>query len=449
MANVPPNQASTAPAWTGSVRSVFLFGLVISFVVIIFLSSAALPLAISGVLIAYLLYPLKAFLQRRVFRGRGGPAVALLLFLVLGTIFTIVLIIVPTVILQTVEFFEATLPAIERFFTEPLLFNGEPLLNDSGEPIIIAESLLTWSEQFLSEEALASINEALSQTSASSALSVGEQVLGVVGGFTRNIVTISFRVFGSITSFTLNILFMMLLLSHFLNDGRNMIANLIEVAPDGFEQDLRRLFWELGRVWNDYLRGQLILSSSIAVIMWLLAFVLGLEVPLFLGIFAGFMEFIPNVGAVLSIIPPILVALISGSLNFPDMNVFLLVGILVVVWIAVQQVQGLIIQPRIMGDSLNLHPVMIVLGVVVGGSLGGVIGVILAAPTIATLRIIVQYVYGRLAEEPPFRNNPKYEEWLAQYGSFAQADPVQVNGEGADQVEPSESEDEVLANRNP
>ncbi|MEO1669151.1 MAG: AI-2E family transporter, partial [Chloroflexota bacterium] len=176
--------------------------------------------------------------------------------------------------------------------------------------------------------------------------------------------------------------------------------NIIEAAPDGFERDLRRLFWELGRVWNDYLRGQLILGTTIAIVMWLISFILGLQGPLFLGIFAGFMEFIPNIGAALSIIPPILVAVISGSSRFPEMNVFLLVGILLGLWIAVQQVQGLFIQPRVIGDSLNLHPVFIVFGVLVGGSLGGVVGIILASPTLATLRIIFQYVYGRLADEP-------------------------------------------------
>lgn len=427
MAKIPPNQASTAPAWTGSVRTIFLFALAASLVLVVVLSTAALPLAIGGVLLAYLLYPLKSFLQRQVFRGRSGPAVALVLLLVLGVLFALVLIIVPTVLQQTVTFFESTLPAIGRFLTEPLLFNGEPLLNDSGEPFIIVEQLRTQSERFLSREVTTVIDDLLEQTTASSALSIGEQVLNVLGDVTLNVVNISFRVFGTITAFALNTLFMMLLLSYFLSDGQTMIENIIEAAPDGFERDLRRLFWELGRVWNDYLRGQLILGTTIAIVMWLISFILGLQGPLFLGIFAGFMEFIPNIGAALSIIPPILVAVISGSSRFPEMNVFLLVGILLGLWIAVQQVQGLFIQPRVIGDSLNLHPVFIVFGVLVGGSLGGVVGIILASPTLATLRIIFQYVYGRLADEPPFRNNPNYELWVRQHGHSLRYEPAYLD----------------------
>jgi hypothetical protein len=56
------------------------------------------------------------------------------------------------------------------------------------------------------------------------------------------------------------------------------------------------------------------------------------------------------------------------------------------------------------------------------------------------LRIILQYVYGRLAEEPPFRNNPKYDEWLAQYGTPAQPEDASVNPEEAAQSEASSAD---------
>ncbi|MEO0566035.1 MAG: AI-2E family transporter, partial [Chloroflexota bacterium] len=298
--------------------------------------------------------PVKQFLQRRVTRGRPGPAVGLIVFFVISALFTLTIITVPTVILQSVNFIESTIIAGDRFISEPLVVNNEPVLNDNGDPVIIQEQLLALSEQYLTTEANTFISDALAQVTATSALSIGEQALNLLGNVTTNVVNISFRIFGTVAGFFLNTLFTMLLLAYFLSDGQKMIEGVIEAAPDGFERDLRRLIWELGRVWNDYLRGQIILGGGIAVIMWLIAFGLGLESPLFLAIFAGLMEFVPNIGPVLSIIPPILVALISGSSNFPEMNVFILIGILLVLWIAVQQVQGLIIQPRIMGDSLSL-----------------------------------------------------------------------------------------------
>ncbi|MEO1668396.1 MAG: AI-2E family transporter [Chloroflexota bacterium] len=408
MSSIPPNQASLAPPWTGIVRSLFVFGFAASIILIVLLSSAALPLAIGVALLAYLLYPIKRFLQRRVTGGRSGPAVATVLLIVLGSLIIFALILIPTVALQAINFFEATLPAANRFFTEPLVFNDSPVLDNSGEPFIISERIMQLSDQYLSDAGMSETENALTE----SALSIGEQVVSVLGGVTLNVVNISFQIFGSVTALLLNTLFLVLLLAFFLSDGEKMIDHIVRATPEGFEPDARRLFWEFGQVWNDYLRGQLILGGSIAAFMWLLAMILGLESPLFLGIFAGLMEFIPNLGAVLSIIPPILLALISGSSTFPEMNVFVLVAILVVVWVIAQQFQGLVIQPRVIGDSLNLHPVLIVFGVIIGGSLGGIVGIILSAPTLATLRIILQYVYGRIANKPPFRNNPEYEQWL-------------------------------------
>jgi predicted PurR-regulated permease PerM len=307
--------------------------------------------------------------------------------------------------------------------TEPLVINGELVLDENGDPIIPLEAIREISEFVFPPEAEAPVSDALPPTISSTTGPFNEQFLQTMLGLTRNFVNLSFRVVGSVAALALNLLFLMMLLSYFLSDGRQMIESIIELAPDGYERDLRRIFWELGQVWNDYLRGQLILGVLIGVLMWLLAVVLGLPNPVFLGVFAGFMEFIPNIGPVLAMIPPVLVALYAGSSSFPEMSVFLLVGIIVGVWIIVQQLEGLVFVPRIMGSSLSLHPVVIVLGVVIGGSIGGIIGVILSAPTIATGRILLQYMYGRLAEEPPFRQNPNFEKWLKKNAPHLRYEP--------------------------
>lgn len=444
MAKIAPNQASTAPPWQGSIRTLFLTALVASLVVIVLLSSAALPLGIGGLLLAYILYPLKSTLRKRVFGGRTGPAVATVVLLVLALLFSIILVLIPTLLIQSIAFVEDTVAATGQFISQPLEFNGEPVLDENDEPIIIQERLLALSDQVLSEEANAAFNDFLSQTTAQSAISITEQIFNFALGFLGNVVNISVQIFGTLAAFALNTLFMMMLLSYFLSDGENMIENIIEIAPDGFERDLRRLIYEFGQVWNDYLRGQLILGVLIGSLMWLTAFILGLQNPVFLAIFAGFMEFIPNIGPVLAMIPPIIVALISGSANFPEMSVFLLVGIIVVIQIIVQQIEGLVLVPRIMGNSLNLHPVVVVLGVVIGGSLGGIIGIILAAPTIATVRILLQYVYGRLADEPPFRDNSGYQQWLSANAHRLRYEPGYVDPQMA--VE-APADNEVGANR--
>lgn len=426
MAKVPPNQQSTAPPWTGATRTVFMVAFLIIIAGTVSVSTAAMPFAVGSILLAYLLYPFKTFLQKRVFGGRPGPAVGTVVLVVLGVLIITAVLVVPTLIQQSISFIDTSVREANRFMTEPLVINGEVILDQDGAPLIPLQAIREVSEYIFPPEVEAPVSDQLPPTVSSTATPFSEQFLQTMLGLTRNFMSLSFRVVGSVAALALNLLFLMMLLSYFLSDGQQMIESVIELAPDGYERDLRRIFWELGQVWNDYLRGQLILGVLIGVLMWLLAVILGLPNPVFLGVFAGFMEFIPNIGPVLAMIPPILVALYSGSSAFPEMSVFLLVGIIVGVWIIVQQLEGLVFVPRIMGSSLSLHPVVIVLGVVVGGSIGGIIGVILSAPTIATGRILLQYIYGRLAEEPPFRRNANFEKWLKQNAPQLRYEPEHI-----------------------
>ena len=67
----------------------------------------------------------------------------------------------------------------------------------------------------------------------------------------------------------------------------------------------------------------------------------------------------------------------------------------------IQQLENQLLVPRVIGTSVNLHPIVVLCGVVVGASLGGILGALLAAPTIASLRIIVRYLYAKLLDQQP------------------------------------------------
>ncbi|MEO1444423.1 MAG: hypothetical protein AAFV33_28775, partial [Chloroflexota bacterium] len=72
---------------------------------------------------------------------------------------------------------------------------------------------------------------------------------------------------------------------------------------------------------------------------------------------------------------------------------------------------------------------------IVGGSLAGIVGVILSSPLIATGRILLQYVYGRLAEEPPFRRNPSFEHWLRMNAPHLRHEPEYVEQQATESTE--------------
>jgi predicted PurR-regulated permease PerM len=169
------------------------------------------------------------------------------------------------------------------------------------------------------------------------------------------------------------------------------------------------LFAELGQVWNAYLRGQLILSSFIGAAVFVAATLLGVPNALVLGLISFTLEFIPTLGPTLALIPAALLALFSTSTTIGGLGGITFMIMVIVVWFLIQNIQAILVTPRVMGDSLNLHPFVILLAVLAGASFGGALGVILAAPMVATIRLFGQYIYGKLFDTSPFPE-PRTEE---------------------------------------
>jgi predicted PurR-regulated permease PerM len=142
---------------------------------------------------------------------------------------------------------------------------------------------------------------------------------------------------------------------------------------------------------NDYLisffRGQVLVAVSDGILYTIGFIIIGLPYAVLIGVMATFLTIIPFLGAITTAITALLIALVSGSWQQP-------VGVLVVVAV-VQALEGLVIQPKIMGDRVGLHPVTIIIALMVGTTLlGGILGGILAIPLTAALRVIMfRYVW--------------------------------------------------------
>jgi predicted PurR-regulated permease PerM len=129
--------------------------------------------------------------------------------------------------------------------------------------------------------------------------------------------------------------------------------------------------------------------------------VVGVRNALILGIIAGVLEIIPNIGPAVAAIPAVLIAYFQGSTYLPLSNgwfALLVIGLYVVI----QQLENNILVPRIIGRSLNLHPLVVIIGAIAGASLAGVLGIFLAAPILASLRILGEYFHCKLLDLEPF-----------------------------------------------
>jgi predicted PurR-regulated permease PerM len=178
-------------------------------------------------------------------------------------------------------------------------------------------------------------------------------------------------------------------------------------VPQLHRPEIAQLLSRLRRIWRAYFRGQLTLMLIIGLIIWMGGTALGLPGAFALAIIAGVMEIIPGLGPFLAAVPAVMVALIQGSTHL-DVSHFIFALIVAGFYWGVQQIENNILVPRVLGEAVELHPLVVMVGVVVGASVGGILGALLAAPVIASTKAIVSYLYAKILDQDPFP--PQTEE---------------------------------------
>jgi predicted PurR-regulated permease PerM len=200
--------------------------------------------------------------------------------------------------------------------------------------------------------------------------------------------------------------FFVLILSYYLlADLGNVLTGLDQRVPATLREDVRRLAASLGPIWNNYLRGQVTLSGSLGIMIGVMLSVLGVSYAPVLGILAFVLDFIPYIGATVSFLIGTLVALFQGG-NWLGLEPIWYAVVVGAAYLILQQIQGYVFWPRIMGGSLNLHPLVIIVGALVMAQLVGVVGLMLAGPLIATLMVFGRYVFRKLFDLDPWEGAP-------------------------------------------
>ena len=168
---------------------------------------------------------------------------------------------------------------------------------------------------------------------------------------------------------------------YLLRDYDRILARLRALLPRGREAAVVEFVREYDVLLSRYLRGQLTVALIIGVMTGTLLFVVQFPYAFLLGALAGVMGLIPFLGLVLSLIPAVIVALVSGSVLVSLVKV-------AVVYTIVQILDGGVISPRIVGDSVGLHPVWIVLALSVGGFFFGFVGLLISVPVAVGVKLV-------------------------------------------------------------
>lgn len=170
-------------------------------------------------------------------------------------------------------------------------------------------------------------------------------------------------------------------LFYLLTDMPLLVAWLKELPPLRFRERLGLLFGEFDTVLGGFVRGQLLVCAILAVLYSIGLWLVGIDLAIAIGTLAGAAFIIPYVGTILGIVLSMGMAL----LKFHD----LLHPLLCLGWIClVQALEGTVITPKVVGNTVGLHPLMAIVALLIGGQLLGIAGMLLAIPSAAILKVL-------------------------------------------------------------
>jgi len=186
-----------------------------------------------------------------------------------------------------------------------------------------------------------------------------------------------------------------------LSESGGLRGGIIKIDIPGYGEDLARLGRELGRIWNAFLRGQFILFFLSVVVYSILLGALGLRYALGLALLAGLARFLPYIGPAINWIVLILVAYFQGFKLFgmtPLGYTLLVIALAVFMDFLLDN----LVSPRIMADALKVHPAGVLVMALVVANLLGILGVVIAAPILATLQLIGRYMLRKMVDQDPW-----------------------------------------------
>lgn len=171
---------------------------------------------------------------------------------------------------------------------------------------------------------------------------------------------------------------------YLLKDWRSLHSGFINAFSPSVRNHLRSVLGDMGSVISGYIQGQLIISLIMGVLVFIGMVAMGVSYPLVLGLLAALTETIPVVGPVIGAVPAIVLAFLIS----PELAVKV-----ILFYIVIQQVENHLIVPKIMGHSIDLHPILVVVSLLIGASLYGVVGMIVAVPVAALLQVLTRHLW--------------------------------------------------------
>lgn len=200
-----------------------------------------------------------------------------------------------------------------------------------------------------------------------------------------------------LVNFTTSILDLLLIpffVFYLLADYRAMRDRLERVIPPRYRSLGSDLFNQINTVLSSYVRSQLIIALGMGALYSVGFLVLRVPMAITIGMLSGLLNFVPYLGTLTGIVLAVAFAALDGA-GFSR-----LLGVLSVFAI-VQSIEGYYLTPKLLGSRLNMHPLLVLVGLMIGGNLFGLLGIILAVPVIAIGKVVIGFLE-RIYQESEF-----------------------------------------------
>jgi putative permease len=179
----------------------------------------------------------------------------------------------------------------------------------------------------------------------------------------------------------------------FLADGHLIHKALMRLTPNRYFEMFILLSDKVMGAVQAFIRGQLIDALAVGIMTSLGLAIIGLPYFLVIGIIAGLGNLIPYLGPIIGFIPAFLVLMVSPA-GFSTIGLIKII----VVFVMVQFLEGTFVYPIAVGKSVNLHPLVVIMGVTIGGMLGGVVGMLIVIPIICVFKVTIEVMYSYLKQ---------------------------------------------------
>jgi putative permease len=308
--------------------------------------STIITILIISALMAYILDPIASYLEfKGLSRSQATIIIFLAFFIMIGVIGWLL---------------------IPGLFVELITLQKNLNLEDTAA---LSENIKTFIAQNFSYINLENIN-------------IDEKVSELVTYITNELVFILTRLV-SVISYIVIVPFVVFFL---LKDGRMMKKSFVQLIPNRYFEMVLNVIHKTDQQLGWYLRGQFTEAFVVGLLSVIALWLLDVQYFIIIGVFAGFANMIPYVGPVAGAIPALLVTIVNGGSGLELVYI-------VIAFAIVQLIDNILLQPLVLSKSVNLHPLIIVFAVLIGGQFFGVLGMLLAVPAAGILKVTSRELY--------------------------------------------------------